>query len=188
MEMTMKKTVIGLSLAALVLAGGAYAAPGAPGLKRDMDRNGTITRAEMQQAVTASFARLDVNKDGKLDRADRAARAEERKTRMFDRLDTNKDGQIARAEFMADRGPGQDGAREGRRGMGRHHGGPGRMMGGKRTGANGTGGAMTQAEFVAAALQRFDARDANKDGQLTQAERQTAREQRQQLRTSRAQS
>ena len=37
---------------------------------------------------------------------------------------------------------------------------------------------MTQDQFVAAALQRFDAGDANKDGQLTQAERQAAREQR----------
>lgn len=176
MEMTMKKTVIGLSLAALVLGGSAYAAPN---FKRDADRNGVLTRAEVQQSATASFARLDVNRDGKLDQSDRTARREAMKTRMFERLDTNKDGQIARTEFMADRG--KPGMREGRRGGGRRHGGAdwgaGRMMGGKRTGANWNGGTTTQAEFVAAALQRFDARDANKDGQLTQAERQAAREQ-----------
>jgi hypothetical protein len=181
----MKKTAIGLSLAALVLGGGAYAAPKtpdtAPTLNRDADRSRVLTRAAVQSAATESFGRLDVNKDGKLDRADRDARREATKTRMFEQLDTNKDGQIARAEFMANRAPGMNGAREGRRGMGRPQGGPGRMpgrmMGGKRPGA-GASGSMTQAEFVSAALQRFDARDADKDGQLTQAERQTAREQR----------
>jgi hypothetical protein len=65
------------------------------------------------------------------------------------------------------------------------------MMGGKRSGTN-ADGAMTQADFVAAALTRFDARDADKDGQLTQAERQAAREQRkaqrQQFRAQKTQS
>ena len=36
-------------------------------------------------------------------------------------------------------------------------------------------GAVTQAQFTAAALQRFDRTDANKDGQVTREERQTAR-------------
>jgi Ca2+-binding EF-hand superfamily protein len=53
-------------------------------------------------------------------------------------------------------------------------------------------GAITTAEFTAAALQRFDAMDTNKDGQVTPEERQAAREQMrakwQQMRAQRSQS
>lgn len=187
MEMTMKKTVIGLSLAALVLGGSAYAAPGtASPAKRDADSNGVVTRAEAQSAAASIFTQMDVNKDGTLDRADRAARREAMQARMFDRLDADKNGQITRVEFMANKGAGKDGPRAARRGPGRHHARPGGATAGR-----GLAAAMTQDQFVAAALQRFDARDANKDGQLTQAERQAAREQRkarrQQSRTPRAQ-
>lgn len=186
MEMTMKKTALGLSLAALVLAGSAHAAPAAPSLKRDADRNGVITRAEAQAAAAAIFTRMDANKDGKLDQADRAARREAMQTRMFERLDTNKDGQLTRAEFMADNGRGRPGARFSRRGAGRHEGKPQGAGQGRNFAA-----AMTQDQFVAKSLQRFDASDANKDGQVTPAERQAAREQRkaqrQQARAQRSQ-
>jgi hypothetical protein len=192
MEMTMKKTAISLSLAALVLGSGAYAAPGAPSpaLKRDSDSNGVVTRAEAQRAAASIFTQMDVNKDGTFDRADRAARREAMQARMFDRLDANKDGQITRAEFMTDKGARRAGPRGGfradRRGPGELNANPGGAAA-----SPGLAAAMTQDQFVAAALQRFDARDANKDGQLTQAERQAAREQRkarrQQSRTPQAQ-
>jgi hypothetical protein len=48
------------------------------------------------------------------------------------------------------------------------------MGGGRMADAN-KDGAVTQAEFTAAALQRFDRLDANKDGQVTKEERQAAR-------------
>lgn len=172
----MKKSAIGLSLAALVLSGSAVAAPPAPGapplMKRDADGNGVLTRAEAQSAATGMFAQIDVNKDGTFDHTDREAQAEAMRTRMFDRLDANKDGQISRAEFTADRGPGKPGPQLGRRGPGSRQGGADRGPG------RGMGQPMTQAQFVAAALQRFDATDTNKDGQVTQAERQAHREQR----------
>lgn len=38
-------------------------------------------------------------------------------------------------------------------------------------------GAVTKAEFIAAALSRFDAMDANHDGKVTKEERQAARRQ-----------
>lgn len=171
--MIMKKTAIGLSLAALVLSSGAIAAPGARTAKADADGNGTITRAEAQSNATATFARLDANKDGKLDQADRAARMEAMKARRFDRLDTDKNGQISRAEFTAER-PRREGAREGRRGYGK----PGSARMGAHGGMMRGGAAMDQAQFVASAMQRFDAMDANKDGQVTTAERQAVREQR----------
>jgi len=172
----MKKSVIGLSLATLVLSGAVAAAPPAPGappaMKRDADANGVVTRAEAQKAAAGMFAQIDVNKDGTFDRADRQAQVDAMRTRMFDRLDTNKDGQISRAEFTADRGPGEHGPRMGRRGPGRP------SPDGARGSGRGMGEPMTQAQFVAAALQRFDAADTNKDGQVTQAERQTYHEQR----------
>lgn len=167
MEMTMKKTAIGLSLAALVLGGAASAAPPAPVAPpaKAHDAGRAITRAEAQTAAAALFARLDANKDGKLDQTDRASQVAAFKTRMFDRLDADKDGQISRAEFMADRGAVKPGPRRGGRGG---------AMGGTRA-EDAARGPMTQAEFVAAALQRFDARDTNKDGQVTPAERRQAR-------------
>jgi Ca2+-binding EF-hand superfamily protein len=56
----------------------------------DLDRDGTVTRAEFDQARTRRFERLDANKDGVVSleeylAADAAA---------FERLDRNKDGKI----------------------------------------------------------------------------------------------
>lgn len=208
--MTIKTIAIGFSAALALAGGGAYAAQAQGARWGDADGNGVLTRAEAQTQAAARFAKLDQNKDGKLDKADRQLAREARKTHMFERLDANKDGQITKAEFMADRGPakraprmamgGPDGAKHdgtkhdgkgagGHRwgGRGGHRGG---MMMGKMADAN-SDGAVTQAEFSAAALKRFDMMDANKDGQVTQAERQAAREQMkakwQQMRAQKAQ-
>jgi Ca2+-binding EF-hand superfamily protein len=174
----MKKLTIGLSVAALAIAGAAYAAPGQRG---DADNNGTLTRAEAQAHATAMFTKMDANKDGKLDTADREARQNAR----FDRIDTNKDGQISRQEFAAghDRGgPGAEQAgqrpdgkhRMGHRG-GRGWGGPGGPRGDMMQLADtNKDGAISQSEFAAASLQHFDRADANKDGQVTKEERQAA--------------
>jgi Ca2+-binding EF-hand superfamily protein len=192
--MTMKKITIGLSLAALMVGGGAYAAQDQ--MRPDADAGRTITRAEAQQRAEAMFTRLDVNKDGKLDQTDRAARRQDMKARMFDRLDTNKDGQISRAEFMVERTANGDDARPGRGGHRGKNGGwsghRGGMMRMARMADTNSDGAITKAEFTAAALQRFDAMDTNKDGQVTPEERQAAREQMrakwQQMRAQRSQS
>ncbi|MBB4857320.1 hypothetical protein HNO88_000627 [Novosphingobium chloroacetimidivorans] len=204
--MTIKTIAIGLSAAALALAGGAANAAQTQGARwGDADGNGVLTRAEAQTQAATRFAKLDQNKDGKLDKADRQLAREARKTRMFERLDANKDGQITKAEFTADRGPakagprmaadGPDGAKSWGKGRGGHRWGGrgghrGGMMMGKMADANGDG-AVTQAEFAAATLKRFDTIDANKDGQVTQAERQAAREQMkakwQQMRAQKAQ-
>ncbi|MET0589426.1 MAG: EF-hand domain-containing protein [Novosphingobium sp.] len=175
----MKKLTIGLSVAALAIAGVAYAAPGQRG---DADNNGTLTRAEAQAHANERFTKMDANKDGKLDAADREAR----QTAMFDRIDTNKDGQISRQEFAAGRDRGgfgaeQAGTEAGRGPDGKHRmghrggwGGPGGPRGGgmmQLADAN-KDGAISQAEFSAASLQHFDRADANKDGQVTKEERQ----------------
>ena len=182
---------LGLTLAATALAGTAWAdqatkRPAPPA---------EITRAEAQNRAMAAFTQADVNKDGKLDRADFEARREARRTAMFDRLDTDKNGQLSRAEFTATpRGPEgregwghgrrRDGEREPGRGPGHHfghrgpggHGGPDGPGGPTRFADGNKDGAVSQGEFVAAALQRFDSMDANKDGKVTAQERQAARD------------
>lgn len=177
MKMTKaRKIALGLSLTATAIAGAAYAQQAAKG-------DGAITRAEAQTKAQEAFARMDANKDGKIDQADRAAR----RAAMFDRIDTDRNGQISRAEFdaMAERGRrgpdagpradrGQRGSDDGhrmhRRHRGGHHGG---MMMGRMADAD-KDGAVSQAEFVNAALQRFDRADANRDGTVTREERQAA--------------
>ena len=179
----MKKLTLGLSALALVAAGTAYAAPEASKRGADADSNGVVTRAEKQTHASAMFTRLDFNKDGRIDASDRDARREQRMTERFGALDTDKSGQISKSEFMArparpegapdakgDRRGGHGGKHRGWGGRGRGDGG---MMGlGADTDKN---GAISQAEFTAAALARFDRTDANKDGQVTKEERQAAR-------------
>lgn len=166
-----RKIALGLSLAAVGVAGAAYAERAAG--KGD----GVITRAEAQSRAQERFSRMDANHDGKLDQADRSARH----AAMFDRIDADRNGQISRAEFdaMAQRGPhGPEAGRspDGRGEPGMHrrghgdHGHRGGMMAGHMADAD-KDGAVTQAEFTAAALQRFDRLDANKDGQVTREER-----------------
>ena len=180
----MKKIILGSSLGALLLAGGiAVAAPDGP---RGGDRDKSVTRTEILQQADARFAKMDVDKDGKLTPADRAAAHKARADRRFATLDADKNGQISRAEFDAagekrmgrrggpDGGPGE-GRGHGRMGGKHHgmgHGGPG--MG--RGGPEGPKGDVTLAQFRAEALARFDKQDANRDGTVTPAERKASHE------------
>lgn len=176
-KLTARNLALGLSLAATAVAGTAYAEQ-ATHAKRDA----AVTRAEVQTRSAAAFARMDANKDGKLDKADREAR----QNAHFDQLDTDKNGQLSRAEFGtrpqrpegAAKGPDGEGGKHrgwGGRGHGRGHHGGGWGFG--RGGDANKDGTVTQAEFTAAALQRFDASDTNKDGQVTKEERQAHRQQ-----------
>jgi hypothetical protein len=181
MKMT-RKIALGLSLAATALAGGAFA-------QQAMKGDGVTTRAEVQERAQAMFARMDANHDGKLDQADRAARRDA----VFDRIDADHNGQISRAEFETPRGPrgGEGAGAPGMRGPGGPESHRGhrmwghRMGGGHRGGMMGPGmapgmadanhdGTLTQAEFVGAAMQRFDRIDADHDGKVTRDERQAA--------------
>src|SRR3546814_9719494 len=83
MKTVMKKLTLGLSVAALSIGGIAYAQQNAPAKPfMDADKDGVITRAEAKTAAEAMFAKLDVNKAGKIDQADRDARHAERRSEM----------------------------------------------------------------------------------------------------------
>lgn len=184
----MKTITKGLSAIALTVAlgGVALAAQGQRGWDGP-DANATVTRAEAQAKAEAMFDQHDVNRDGKLDQADRAAMM----GKKFDEIDTDHNGSLSRDEFLAAHqhmgGPGEHGGmpgmdhgkeggmggeshrmgmREGRRG---HDGGM--MMKMADTNSDGT---VTRAEAVAGALKHFDMADANHDGKLTPDERKAA--------------
>ena len=176
----MKKTAIGLSLAALAIAGTAMAQ------QAWGPSSATVTRADALARSAQMFDRTDVNNDGKLDAADREAM----RAAAFDRIDSNKDGQLSRTEFLAERpamgggrmgghemgGPGMEGHRMGGQNM-RGPGMEGHRMGGRmlmRMADSNRDGAVTKAELSAAAATRFDSADTNHDGSMTPAERQAA--------------
>ncbi|MET0180242.1 MAG: hypothetical protein ABW194_07150 [Novosphingobium sp.] len=156
---------------------------------RDAGANGVVTRAEARTAAAALWAKLDVNQDGVLNPADRTAR----ETQRFAMIDKDGNGQISREEFAAAHGPRGDGAgkrgdrdghamghggRDGHRmGSGGHggHRGMMAMRGGKAADTNGDG-KLTRDEFNAAAELRFATADADKNGSITVAERQAARQ------------
>lgn len=181
----MNKKLSLLALGAALIAVPVLAAPGGG------DWNAVQTRAEVQTRAAEMFAKLDVNKDGKLDAADRAASRAERQEKMFARLDADGNGSISKAEWDqhgADRAAkraerGEKRAAAGEAGQGKrhamrgHHGKRGGRHGMMMMGKADTDGdkAISQAEFQTAALARFDAADANKDGQVTPEERKAQR-------------
>ena len=181
----MNRKITLLTLGAALIAVPVLAAPGSG------DRNATQTRAEVQTRAAEMFAKLDANKDGKLDATDRAAKRAERQAKMFAKFDADGNGSISKAEWDqhgADRaakraergekraaaGEAGDGKRHAMRG---HHGKRGGHRGMMMMGKVDTDGdkAISQAEFQTAALARFDAADANKDGQVTPEERKEQR-------------
>lgn len=172
----MRKLHLSIATALLAATGLAIAAPAIaqPAAKPD------VTRAQVEAKAAEHFARMDVNRDGVLDAADREAR----RAKMFDRLDADNNGSISEAEFAARHAAragheGRDGAkRGGTKGhrMGGHRG----MMGGRmamaRMADTNNDNAISRAEFTAAALKHFDQADADNNGTVTQAERKAAHE------------
>jgi hypothetical protein len=159
-------SALALGSLGLGLAGAAQAQP-------EGERNTTMTRAQAQARAEAGFDRMDVNKDGKLDAADRAAQ----QGKHFDKMDANHDGSLSRDEFAAaHQGMGRE--KMGREKMGREK--MGHMRGAMmampilRLADPAHTGSVTKAAFVGAALKLFDQADANHDGQVTPEERMAA--------------
>ncbi len=157
-----------IAAAAALFAGGTVMAQMPGG---DARVGGGMTRSQAQERAAAAFDRLDIDRDGQLDHADRAGHRQAR----FDRLDTDGDGAISRDEFAAQRKRPMRGAMSGeRRGEMRAEAHGGGRMG--RWGGSGEGGAIGRDDFIAQALARFDRADADGDGTVTAAERRAARE------------
>jgi hypothetical protein len=160
----MRSTLILALAAAALLTGSAAHARGA--------ERADTTRADVEQRTADLFGRMDLNRDGLLNDADRDAA----RRQTFDRLDSDKDGAISLAEFEAQ----HDGRREAAASHGEH-----RFV---RRGVRGFGdlptraadtdgdGAVSQAEFAGAALARFDRADADGDGTISLEERREARQ------------
>ncbi len=85
-----------------------------PGLKMfDTNKDGKITKAEIEEHQNKMFIEADTNKDGFVTAEEisahheakmaemRKKRMEEQQKRMLAELDTNKDGKISQAEFAA---------------------------------------------------------------------------------------
>lgn len=79
----------------------------------DADKDGNITKAEVEAYKTAEITSMDANKDGKISADELAAfhiakmqqnmeaRAKDMAAKMIERLDTDKDGAISIAEMSA---------------------------------------------------------------------------------------
>ncbi len=188
----MKKISLAAGATLLAIAGVAIAQPG-DGPRPD--RNADTTRQQVIDRVDQRFAALDANRDGRVTPEEMRQHGEQRRAqrseRMFDRLDANRDGSISREEWtaartqrgerMAERGAqaGQGeraGRPQGMRGGHRMRGGPG-MRGDRGARLFGEQGYITQEQMRERALARFDRLDLNRDGTVTAAERQQAREQ-----------
>lgn len=173
---------------------GPGAAPGPRGgmmQQADTNKDGKISKAELTAALEGRFAKMDVDKDGKLTQQDRDAMKAQRMDNRFARLDADKNGQVSKTEFTAAHEAradkraerraeaGKPGEREGRGWGGRgHHRDPGKggmMMGGPRGDAN-KDGTVTKAEFMAGPLAMFAKADTNKDGSVTAEEMKAGRE------------
>lgn len=156
--------VFGSGIVGLLLAGGIAYASAQPDDQ---------TRAEAAAKAREHFARMDVNKDGKLDEADRGAHHQQMAAGMFDRVDTDRNGSISREEWNAGAARLAEAHRPGDE--------RGHMLKMRRPamlpmGADADGDqAVTLKEFEAQALQRFDAADADGNGALSPGERQAAR-------------
>jgi hypothetical protein len=102
----MKRKTLILAAAAVLISAGAAAQPGPDTPQReraqaDTNGDGSISRAEAQAAAETRWTRMDVNRDGQLNQADRDQMGAQQPAPMFQRLDSDGNGTITREEFMA---------------------------------------------------------------------------------------
>lgn len=76
---------------------------GHPFAHLDTDKDGRISKAEAaaSEKLAKRFERMDINKDGFLDRADRQAAAQQYRDAWFASADSDGDGSLSKAEYDA---------------------------------------------------------------------------------------
>ena len=164
------KTLTLLAIGTLALAGTANAQQRGPG-RADADRDGRISQAEFVSARTSRLTEADANGDGAVSReeaqAARQTQRAERRGQMFARLDTDGNGSISPAEFAAPRAGRAGPERAGRGGQ--------RMQRPERRASRAMARGPVQIEQARArAAQGFATLDADRDGYLSEIERQAA--------------
>lgn len=110
----MKKLVLILGGVAALIAVPVLAQRGGERPNPDSNGDGIVSRAEVDADVAKRFARMDVNKDGKLDKSDREAAMAARGNQGGEgggdrgrgpmRADANGDGAVTLAEMRASAG------------------------------------------------------------------------------------
>lgn len=180
------KTLTILAIGAVAL-GGAASAQQSRGLGRaDTDGDGRISQAEFVAARTARLSGADADRDGQVTReeaqAARQAQRAERRGQMFARLDADGNGSISQAEFTTPRAERAGPERAGR--------GAPRMQRHERRAARAMARGPVQIEQARTrATEGFTVLDADRDGYLSEIERQAAparmREARQERRAER---
>lgn len=189
----MNKTIIigGLAALALSAAGGVALAQQQTPPERphrgaqDADGDGRISQSEFVSGRVTRLTALDSNRDGSVAReemqAGREARRDQMAERRFERLDADSNGAISRTEFDAARDArpeGGRGERAGRPGRGGPRGGMGPRMGRGGPGAErAERGPVVIADVQTRLGEQFTRLDTDRDGYLTQAEREAGREQ-----------
>lgn len=174
----MRQTLLVGALAALTLAaGGAALAQQAPArtphaMRADADGDGRISQAEFVGRRVERLTAADADRDGSVTpeemRAVFQARTAQRAETRFQRLDADRDGAISRAEFDTAHAAGADVRPQ--RAARMHRGAARTAHRGQRMMAHGP---ISIAEVQGKAEQAFTRLDADHDGFVTTAERQS---------------
>lgn len=146
-------TIITGGLLTAALAGTAMAGP--MGARADSNKDGQVTRAELNTQIDTRFKAIDANGNGQIETAEMEAARQQRQAKWAERR-AARSGEAVTARSGENRGA---------------------MRGGKRGKIDANGdGVISRTEFGAHALKRFERADADGNGIVTEAERAAMKE------------
>lgn len=182
--MTKKTLLVGGLVALTMTAAGGIAlaqqsqTPPTRAMRADVDGDTRISQAEFVGQRIQRLTAADTDRDGSVTpeerRAVAQARMAQRADTRFQRIDADHDGAISRAEFDTQRAARMEARPQRAAHAGRMHPAAARMAH-RRQGAEGRG-PVSIAQVQARTEQAFTRLDADHDGFITTAERQTGRQ------------